>query len=271
MKRDTKQIVRQALMHLDLQGFYVLEDVIPADRVGEICRHVEETVARHGTGENIQGLGSRKGLLAFDQSFAPYLADPRILGVAESLFGPHYRISFTTAHISYPGNQRGKLHADWPFNQHNAGHIPAPYPDAVQHLTTLWMLSPFTEETGATIIVPGSHRHPNNPTGGIGVDPMATFPSEIRATGDAGSVLLFDSRLWHAISHNVSDKARVGMAVRYAPWWLNLDVLMPGSVERTRMVDETGILDNVVTPVPPHVYDGLPENVKPLFRHWVES
>ena len=133
------------------------------------------------------------------------------------------------------------------------------------------MLSPFTEETGATIIVPGSHRHPNNPTGGIGVDPMTTFPSEIRATGDAGSVLLFDSRLWHAISHNVSDRARVGMAVRYAPWWLNLDILMPGSVERTRMVDETGVMDNVVVPVPRHVYDGLPENVKPLFRHWVES
>ena len=59
------------------------------------------------------------------------------------------------------------------------------------------------------------------------------------------------------------------MAVRFAPWWLNLDVLMPGSVERTRMVDETGIMDNVVVPVPQHVYDGLPENVKPLFRHWV--
>ena len=100
-----------------------------------------------------------------------------VLGVAEGLFGSHYRISFTTAHISYPGNQRGKLHADWPFNQHNAGNIPAPYPDAVQHLTTLWMLSPFTEETGATIIVPGSHRHPNNPTGDIGVDPWRPSPA----------------------------------------------------------------------------------------------
>ena len=88
MTKDTESIVRKALMHLELQGWTVLEEVIPADRVGEICRHVEETVARHGTGENIQGLGSRKGLLAFDQSFAPYLADPRILGVAEALFGP---------------------------------------------------------------------------------------------------------------------------------------------------------------------------------------
>ena len=128
MTPDTESIVRKALLHLDLQGWTVLEGVIPADRVGPIRKHVEETVARHGTGENIQGLGSRKGLLAFDQSFAPYLADPRILGVAEALFGPHYRISFTTAHISYPGNQRGKLHADWPFNQHTPGTFPPPIP-----------------------------------------------------------------------------------------------------------------------------------------------
>ena len=271
MKQDTENIVRQALMHLDLQGWYVLEDVIPADRVGEICQHVEETVSRHGTGKNIQGLGSRKGLLAFDQSFAPYLADPRILGVTEALFGSHYRISFTTAHISYPGNQRGKLHADWPFNQHNAGHIPAPYPDAVQHLTTLWMLSPFTEETGATIIVPGSHRYPNNPTGDIGVETMAAFPSEIRATGDAGSVLLFDSRLWHATASNESDGRRISMIVRYIPWWLDTRVLMPGTRARRAMVDEPGLPENEIPPVKPDVYDRLPETVKPLYRHWVRS
>ena len=45
---------------------------------------------------------------------------------------------------------------------------------------------------------------------------------------------------------------------------------VPVSSPRPQMVDKTGIMDNVVVPVPRHVYDGLPENVKPLFRHWVE-
>jgi hypothetical protein len=39
------------------------------------------------------------------------------------------------------------------------------------------------------------------------------------------------------------------MAVRYAPWWLNLDVLMPGSDERKRMVEETGALENAIHPI----------------------
>ena len=261
--------LEQALARLKLQGWCVLEGVIPSDEVELIRQRVESAVQNHGTFDELKGQGARKGLIAYEQSFAPYLADPRILGVAHSLFGPQVRISFTSAHISYPGCVRGPLHADWPFNQNNAGHVLAPYPDSVMHLTTLWMLSEFAPETGATAIVPGSHRSPNNPTGNNGVDPSQPYPGEIRATGEAGSVLMFDSRLWHASTPNTSNEARVGMAVRYAPWWLNLDILMPGSPERVRMLVEDGKTENDVVAVPPDVYAALPENVKPLYRHWV--
>ena len=261
--------LEQALARLKLQGWCVLEGVIPSDEVELIRQRVESAVQNHGTFDELKGQGARKGLIAYEQSFAPYLADPRILGVAHSLFGPQVRISFTSAHISYPGCVRGPLHADWPFNQNNAGHVLAPYPDSVMHLTTLWMLSEFAPETGATAIVPGSHRSPNNPTGNNGVDPSQPYPGEIRATGEAGSVLMFDSRLWHASTPNTSNEARVGMAVRYAPWWLNLDILMPGSPERVRMLVEDGKTENGVVAVPPDVYAALPENVKPLYRHWV--
>ncbi len=261
--------LEQTLARLELQGWCVLEGVIPSDKVALIRQRVESAVQNHGTFNELKGQGARKGLIAYEQSFAPYLANPRILGVAHSLFGPEVRISFTSAHISYPGCVRGTLHADWPFNQNNAGHVPAPYPDSVMHLTTLWMLSAFAPETGATAIVPGSHRSPNNPTGNNGVDPSQPYPGEIRATGEAGSVLMFDSRLWHTSMPNTSNEARVGMAVRYAPWWLNLEILMPGSPARVRMVEETGKTENDVVAVPPDVYAALPENVKPLYRHWV--
>jgi hypothetical protein len=261
--------VESALLHLQINGWCVVKDIIPKNKVDGIRESVEKTVEAHGTYTGVEGVGTRKGLLAFNQSFAPYLADKRVLGIAEALFGPHARISFTTAHINYPGNVRGALHADWPFNQNNAGHIPAPYPDAVIHLTTLWMLSPFTHDSGGTLVVPGSHRSPNNPSGDNGVDPLAPYPTEMQATGDAGSVLILDSRTWHATAPNQTEKPRVGMAVRYAPWWLNLDVLMPGSDERARIVDETGGNENEIAPVSPAIYKALPEDVKPLYRHWV--
>ena len=258
-----------ALERLRLQGYCVLEGVIPGDEVDHIRQRVELAVRHHGTIDEGSRVGNRKGLIAYEQSFARHLADRRVLDLAEVLLGPHVRISFTSAQISYPGCARGNLHADWPFNQGNAGHIPAPYPDAVIHLTTIWMLSRFSVETGATAIVPGSHRSANNPSGDNGVDPWRPHPGEIRATGEPGSVLLCDSRLWHAVTPNTSTEARVGLVVRYAPWWLNLDVLMPGSPERARMLETTGLAENEVAAVPPEVYAVLPEEVKPLYHHWV--
>ena len=46
---------------------------------------------------------------------------------------------------------------------------------------------------------------------------------------------------------------------------------MPGSEERKMMVDETGLTDNDQEPVPRQVYEELPENAKPLFRHWISE
>ncbi len=261
--------IEEIVLKIKTSGWCVIEDVIPPGKVDAIRKSVEETTAADGVDSPIRGVTTRKGLLAFNQSFAPYLADKRILSIADNFFGSHFRISFTSAHINLPGNERGGWHADWPFNQNNAGHIPAPYSDAVMHLTTLWMLSPFTSESGATWIVPGSHSETNNPTGNNGVDPNTPHPDEIQATGRAGSVLVLDSRMWHATAVNNSDKPRVGVAVRYAPWWLNLDSLKPGSVQRVRMSDETGTFEPDQVPISADIYESLSNSVKPLFRHWV--
>ena len=104
--------VESALLHLEINGWCVVDGVIPKDKVDAISESVERTVEAHGTYTGVKGVGTRKGLLAFNQSFASYLADKRVLGIAEALFGHHVRISFTTAHINYPGNVRGALHAD---------------------------------------------------------------------------------------------------------------------------------------------------------------
>jgi hypothetical protein len=263
--------LEDAVRHVQVDGWCVVEEIIPVDKVDAVRESVEATVAVYRRPDAPEGIGFVPGVISVNQSFAPYVADRYLLRLVEALLGEHVRISFTSAIVNYPGNKRGEWHADWPFNQRNAGHIPAPYPDAVIHLTTLWILSPFTTENGGTLIVPGSHHTTTNPTGNNGVDPLGSYPAETHVTGPAGSVLVMDSRLWHATAPNCSDRPRVALAVRYAPWWLNLEVLMPGSVERTRMVDETGKTENIVPPVPPHVYGALPDDVKPLYRHWVRG
>ena len=253
-----------------LNGWCVIDHIIPKNKIDTIRNSVLKTVEEYRRSSAAENIGFVPGLIAHNQSFAPYLAEPRLISLCNEVLGHDLRISFTSAIVNEPNNARGHWHADWPFNQNNAGHVPAPYPDATFHITTLWMLSPFSAENGGTLIVPGSHRSDNNPTGNNGIGAHEQVPGEINVTGSAGSVLFMDSRLWHATAPNSTNEPRVALAIRYAPWWLNLDILMPNSPERKHMVDQQNKKENEVPHVPQAVYDQLPTAVKPLYRHWVK-
>ena len=259
-------------LELQTTGFCVLNNVIPSSACAAIRSSLVRTVERQR--ENYpnapKNVGFTPSIINHDQSFAEYLANDKLMALVESVLGHNIRISFTSAIINGTGNERGDWHADWPFNQKNAGHVPVPYPDVVMHLTTLWMLSPFSEENGGTLVLPESHRRSRNPTCSASTDRQKTFPTEINVTGPEGSVLVMDSRLWHATATNRSEHPRVALAVRYAPWWLNLEVLRPESDERKRMCDEVDKTDNIVPSIHPGVFATLSPRVQQLYRHWVE-
>ena len=278
---------KEKLHQLKMNGYCVLEGIIPADKIDGIRESVVAAQAAHhekaeaelakirarGHRVGVQGVANLRGIINETQTFAPYLVDERIMALTDALFGPYVRISCTDCVINYPGNERGYWHSDWPYNQTNATHIPAPYPDTIMHLSTIWMLTPFGPETGGTYIIPGSHRTDDNPSaaGITGIDRDAPYPTETQASGPAGSVLFYDSRLWHAVPPNRSDKPRVAIIVRYAPWWLNLNPTQAGNPEHTRMVIETDGKNYDSPLIRSDVYESLPDNVKPLYRHWVDA
>lgn len=276
--------ISRLLHHLKVDGWCVIRGVIPVEALAPICQAVltleerqrserQAMVARmraaaHRVGA--EGVGVAQGIIGAIPVVAGYLADRRVLEVAQAFFGPHVRVSTVSALINFPGNERGYWHADWPYNQTFEARIPAPYPDAVMHLSSLFMLTRFSAETGGTLVVPGSHRAPNNPTGNNGVDPLAPYPTEMNVTGEPGDVLLFDSRLWHSVAPNRSPSPRLAISVRYAPWWLNLEVRRKGSPDHELFVIESNGKDNSVPLIAREDFDALPEQAKSLFRHWVE-
>lgn len=275
----------EARQRVKSEGWCVIEGVIPVDVVAGIRKAVirlvdEQRVEREQWLAESHRLGQRHGADGVENAqaiidgipnFAPFIAERRVIEVAEAFFGPYVRVSSTSAIVTHPNSKRGYWHADWPFNQTFTSHIPAPYGDVVIHLSSLFMLTDFSVENGGTLIVPGSQRLPNNPTADNGADCEAPHPNEVNVTGEAGSVLLYDSRLWHSIAPNRTSQPRVAISVRYAPWWLSLEVRRKGSPDNLRIVVETNGKDNSVPLISKSSFDALPEVVKPLFRHWVEK
>lgn len=274
---------KEVMRRLDVNGWCLIEGVIPDGEVDKIREAVlaEEASRRdereavlakiraQGHRISVTGVGSFNGLIEAIPEVASYIADERILNAAEGLFGPYFRVSTVDGLVNRPGTGRGYWHSDWPFNQTVESHIPAPYPDAVMHMSSLFMLSSFNVENGGTLIVPGSHRSPDNPSGENGVDRDAPNPKEVNVTGRPGDMFIYDSRLWHSVAENNSDQPRVAMVVRYAPWWLNLNVQREGHPDHIRIVEETKGKDSINPPISAEVFDSLPANAKPLFAHWV--
>jgi len=250
-------------------GFCVMRGVIPPDEVAAVCASVGNSVRKNSSLPPPQGYVT--GFLRTDQSYAKYLADPRLMAVVEAMFGEFARISVLTGAINAPGIQRAWVHADWPFNQNSKARVRAPYPDVCMNLVTMWMATDYTEENGGTIVIPGSHKRDYSPKLGSKYDPMAKYDGEIQLVGKAGDVGLFDARTWHAIAENRSPHERIGFIVRYAPWWLNLQPLRPGTRDRRQIVDANEGTDSKVEGLPQSVYERLPENVKALVYHMVEE
>jgi ectoine hydroxylase-related dioxygenase (phytanoyl-CoA dioxygenase family) len=186
------------------------------------------------------------------------------------LLGPRFRVSSVGAVSTAPGNERGYWHGDWPYNGTLAARMATPFPDVVMNLSAIYVLTPFSALTGGTVLIAGSHRRPDNPSMGNGHDRHAPDPDETIVEAAPGSVLLYDSRLWHAVGANRSTEPRTIMTVRYTPWWLNLEMRRPGGAEHAMLMAEPDGKDNSVPLMPRAAFAQLDERARPLFAHWLE-
>ena len=72
---------------------------------------------------------------------------------------------------------------------------------------SIWILDDFTEHNGATRIVPGTHRSKVLPDDAMS-DANARHPEEILILAPAGSVIIFNSHVWHGGTTNHTDRDR---------------------------------------------------------------
>ncbi|MDP7331689.1 MAG: phytanoyl-CoA dioxygenase family protein [SAR324 cluster bacterium] len=253
---------------LKSDGFTILKKIIPKSAINNLKENIYQSTFSNKM-KSPDKILFVANLFKHNQSIAKYLLNTKLTNLIKLCLGEHHKISFVSSIINEPGTSRGKWHTDWPFNRHNAGHIDSPYPDAIMHITTVWMLSEFSHENGGTLILPKSHKNSFNPTS-YSKDPiLLNLDNEMNVTGDPGDVLVFDSRLWHATASNLTNDPRISVIIRFAPWWLNLDVLKPGSRQRKFLLNSTKLPENVIPLFTKSEFNNLPDKIKPLMIQYL--
>jgi len=193
--------LEQAKRDLSHYGVAVVADALSPAQVQRLReRVVEQAAAEREAGvASLEHSGANQriwNLINKGDVFADLLHVPLIREVMTHILGGRFTISSYTANIAGRGGETMMLHSD-------QGYAPleTPFPIVAN---IMWMLDDFTEENGATRIVPGSQHAQVYP------DP-ANPPASVAATGRAGSALIFEGRVWHGTGKNETELPRHGL------------------------------------------------------------
>lgn len=224
-------------------GIVVIERLVPE----ELCDHVALELAPHLEAvrpgrDGFEGSRTRRpgALLARSRSSVELIAHDLVLEVVERVLWSRkttFQLHLTQAIAIGPGETEQLLHRDqWAFDFFE---FPA---DVEVEVSTIWALTDFTEQNGATRVVPGSHRLADDEVRSLG--PSDTVPAEM----PRGSVVIYTGRTVHGGGANRTDTDRVGINVDYVLGWLRQE-------------------ENQYLSVPREVAAELPERVQRLMGY----
>jgi len=146
--------------------------------------------------QKINDANIARALLAYDDYFLGIAAHPRIIQIATKLLGEYFILMSQNAIVNSPSTEHYQVtwHRDL-----NYQHFVSSRPLAV---SALFVVDEFNETTGATRLLPASHKSE--------MFPSAEYVEQHEVTINApcGSLILFDSMVFHRSGLNSSGLAR---------------------------------------------------------------
>ena len=230
--------VDQVEAGLRAAGCVIVEHLVSSEHLDRMETELEPFLgATPAGGDEFTGLNTRRtgSLLARSRAFGELAAHPTVLGALDRVLGDHatsYQLHLTQVIEIGPGEPAQMVHRDqWAFD-----FLPFPAGFEVE-CHTMWAVSDFTAENGATRVIPGSHCFDDK----LRFTEDDTVPAEMAR----GSVLLYLGSVYHGGGANRSSSPRRGVNVGYTLSWLRQE-------------------ENQYLACPPEVARDLPEDLARL-------
>lgn len=218
--------------HLRRDGYVIVDNLVPEslmDTIGdELAPYLDATSMGYNAmiGRKTRRTGA---LVARSPACRTLIQHPSILGVCADFLGhaSAFQLMLTQVISIEPGESDQALHRD-----QNAFDF-YPFPDDYHvQCNTLWAMTDYTAEMGATRVVPGSQ---------VGGDKKPTDYSDDECLQAemtrGGSVLLYSGKIVHSGAANRSEKVRRAINVNYCVGWVrqeeNQFLSVPTEVART--------------------------------------
>jgi hypothetical protein len=210
---DSETSVAEILNVLDDDAAVIIENVISKDTVETLKSELVPYLSKEVFGrDEFTGFSTKRvgALIARSNTCRDLALNPLVIDVAKQYLEPFadgYQLHFTSAVSIGPSETKQALHRDrgiW------GGYLPRKIEPL---MSTIWAVTEFTRDNGATQIVPGSHKWEKE---------REPDDAEIAyAEMNPGSVLLYTGTVLHGGGANkTASEIRTGVFLHYALNWL---------------------------------------------------
>jgi ectoine hydroxylase-related dioxygenase (phytanoyl-CoA dioxygenase family) len=210
------------------EGYAIVDELAPVEVMDAIIAEMDEHIGGtafgydHYLGKKTKRTGA---LIARSPSSHALLQHPLVLAACDGVMSKasRFQLQLTQIISVFPGSPAQKLHQDetiWDF---------FPFPlDYQPQCSLLWALSDYTEENGATRIVPDSQDQKGR---------HYAYEDSLPAEMKRGSALFYTGKVFHGAGANNSHGVRMALNATYCAGWLrqeeNQYLTTPIEVART--------------------------------------
>lgn len=196
---------------LSRDGAVVLDGLIAADEADAVHAELKPWIDATAPGED-EFSGHRTtrtgALVARSPGCRALMLDRRVSALCEAVLKPNcerYQLHLGQVIRIMPGEKAQMIHRDrWAWGTFLQGIEP--------QLNTIWALTDFTRENGATQVAPGSIGWP---------DDRQPTPAEITwAEMRKGSAIVYTGSVFHGGGANATAQDRIGLNLTYTLGWL---------------------------------------------------
>lgn len=215
---------------LYLDGYTVLENVLDDRELDIARRKIDEIYQRQIDDlggdehllETIKDCNFARCLLAYDDFFLTKVAaNQRVIEVIEKALGEHYILMLQNGILNKPYPQQNSnacaFHRDLNY-QHFTSSRPL-------SISALFCIDHFSEKTGATCILPYTHKIEKCPS------EHYIQNNEKVVNAKAGSVIIFDSMMYHRAGRNTSDNVRRAINNMYVLPFIKQQISFPAALK----------------------------------------
>jgi hypothetical protein len=191
---------------LATQGWVLLPSLLDPELVDRLCQDLDQAcqatrAIQVGNGVATNTSGTANHLLGLGQSFWDLLERQYCHDTIQQFLGGNYILNI----FGGVNNQRDQ--PSYLLNVHR--DLRSYTGDFKLMLQMLVLLDEFTADNGATYLMNGGHRYPDKPSD------QEFYAKAGRAIAPRGSVVLFDSNLWHAAGPNTTDQPRRALTLGF--------------------------------------------------------